>query len=220
MRFAVRKKKILLAGAGGHAKVVADLLEQTGLWDFVGAVDRSPRGRAALDSGLKILGGDEALAGLLASGVRCAAIAIGSIRDTGPRAAMRRRLERLGFALPALVHPSAVVSKKAVLGPGAQVMAGVVINAGAVIGAGAVVNTGAIIEHDCLLGADSFVGPGAVLGGGVEIGAGAFIGLGARVLQGMKIGEQAVVGAGAVVVADAAARTLVVGVPARPRRAS
>lgn len=214
------KKKILLAGAGGHAKVVADLLERTGGWDLAGAVDRDPRGDAARDSGLTILGDDDALPALLASGVRCAAVGMGSNRDTGPRAGMRRELERLGFTLPALVHPSAVVSPKAVLGPGTQVLAGALINAGAVLGAGVVVNTGAIVEHDCRLGDDSFVGPGAVLAGGVTVGPGAFIGLGARVLPGVNIGEKAVVGAGAVVVADAAARALVVGVPARPRRSS
>lgn len=214
------KKKILLAGAGGHAKVIADLLERSGRWDIAGAVDPRPRGRAALGSGLKVLGDDDALPGLLAKGVRYAAVGMGSNRDTGPRAGIRRKLEGLGFALPALVHPSAVVSPKAVLGPGTQVLAGALINAGAVLGAGVVVNTGAIVEHDCRLGDDSFVGPGAVLGGNVTLGDGAFIGLGARVLPGVNIGEMAVLGAGAVVVADAPTRALLVGVPARPRRSS
>lgn len=217
MRAAVNRKKILLAGAGGHAKVIADLLERSGRWDVAGAVDPLPRGRAALGSGLRILGDDDALPGLLKKGIRCAAVGLGSIRDTAARAAVRRRLEALGFELPALVHQSASVSPKASVGAGSQVMAGALINAGSVLGAGVVVNTGAIVEHDCRLGDDSFVGPGAVLGGGVTLGDGAFVGLGARVLQGVRIGEKAVVGAGAVVVSDVAAKTLVVGVPARPR---
>lgn len=209
-------KRIVIVGAGGHGKVVADVAALAG-WTVAGAVDRSPSGGPALASGLKILGGDDALPGLKAKGVKAAAVGVGGVQDTGPRRAVRLKLAALGFSLPALKHPSAIVARGVPLGDGAQVMAGVVINPGASVGEGVVVNTGAIVEHDCTLEDDCFVGPGAVLGGDVSVGAGAFIGLGATVLPGVALGPGCVVGAGAVVVEDVPQKAVVAGVPARSR---
>lgn len=213
-----KKASLVLVGAGGHAKVLADLVAAEGKRALAGAVDPNPAGRAARSSGLNILGDDDALPRLLAKGVTQAAVAVGSIGDTSARARLRRRLLVLGFETPALVHPTAIVSPSATIAPGAQVMAGVIINSGASVGAGAVVNTGAIIEHDCALGEDCFVGPGAALGGDVVVGAGAFVGLGASVRQGAEIGARARVGAGAAVVKNVRAGATVVGVPAREER--
>jgi UDP-perosamine 4-acetyltransferase len=208
-------KKIVVVGAGGHAKVLADLIDADGRFRVAGATDSNPHGDAAKLSGLKILGTDKVLPRLKSEGVRRAAVGVGASPHTAPRAALRRELLRLGFKLPALVHPRAIVSPLAELGDGAQVMAGAIVNAGARLGAGSVVNTGAIVEHDCAIGADAFVAPGAVLGGQVRLGAGAFVGLGAVVNPGLKIGTRAIVGSGAVVVKDVRAGATVVGVPAR-----
>ncbi|MDP3541419.1 MAG: NeuD/PglB/VioB family sugar acetyltransferase [Elusimicrobiota bacterium] len=218
MKPSKKKANFVLVGAGGHAKVLADLVAAEGRLILLGAVDPNPNGRGARASGLRILGNDDALTGLLARGVTQAAVAVGSVGDTTARARLRRRLLALGFETPALVHPTAIISPSATIAPGAQVMAGVIINPGASVGEGAVVNTGAIIEHDCALGEDCFVGPGAVLGGDVVVGAGAFIGLGASVRQGVEIGARARVGAGAAVVKDVRAGATVVGVPAREAR--
>ena len=210
-------KTLLLAGAGGHAKVVADAARLSG-WRVVGAVDPNPSGAGAKLSGLKILGADADLPRLRRAGTKAAAIGLGSVRDTGPRRRVRLALTAAGFELPAIVHPSAVVAASAELGAGAQVLARAVLNPGARVGAGAVVNTGAIVEHDATLGDDAFVGPGAVIGGQAVIGDGAFIGLGARILQGVKIGAAAVVGIGAVVLRDVPPGIVVAGVPAKPLR--
>lgn len=210
-----KKPSLVLAGAGGHARVVADLVASAGRHRVAGAVD--PRASAG-GPGLRVLGGDDALPGLLRRGVRAAAVGVGSAGDTSARARLRRRLLELGFQTPALVHPRATVARGAAIAPGVQVMAGAVVNAGASVLAGAVVNTGAIVEHDCVLGEDCFVGPGAVLGGDVIVGAGAFVGLGARVRQGVRIGAGALIGMGAVVVADVRAGATVLGVPAREVR--
>lgn len=212
------KRPLVVVGAGGHAKVLADLIAAGGRYRVVGAVDPKPNGAAAKHSGLTILGGDELLPRLKAKGVSHAAVGVGASPDTAPRAALRRALAALGFRLPALVHPRAIVSPGAALGDGSQVMAGAVVNAGARLGAGAVVNTGAVVEHDCAIGDDAFVGPGATLGGNVRLGDGAFVGLGATVNPGLTIGARAIVGAGAVVVKDVRAGATAVGVPAREKR--
>lgn len=209
---------LVIVGAGGHAKVLADLIEAGGRFRVVGATDPSPKGPAARLSGMTILGDDSILPRLKKQGVAHAAVGVGASPRTAPRARLRRTLLELGFQTPALVHPRAVVSPGAVLSPGTQVMAGAIINPGARLGPGCVINTGAIVEHDCELGPDAFVGPGAVLGGEVFLGEGSFIGLGAKVNPGVAVGERAVVGAGAVVVRDVRAGALVTGVPAREKR--
>lgn len=205
--------KLVVAGAGGHAKVVAEMARFCG-YTVVGATDPQEFARGG---GLQVLGDDDILPSLLKKGVRNAAVGIGSVKDTARRRKMRERLGRLGFSLPALKHPKAVVARGVDLGSGTQVMARAVVNPGVLVGCGVVINTGAIIEHDCALNDDVFIGPGAVLGGGVEVGAGAFVGLGAKVLQGVKLGEGCVVGAGAVVTKDVKDGVTVVGVPAKPQ---
>lgn len=205
------KKRILIAGAGGHARVVLRLLALRGEYSVAGAVDPDPRA----DLGVEILGGDDALPDLAGS-IPFAAVGLGCVKDTAPRRRLRETLENLGFRLPALIHPDASVDETAVLGDGVQVMAGTVVNPFARIGKGVVVNTGAVVEHDVEIGDDAFVGPGACVGGAARIGAEAFVGLGASVLQGVRIGAKAVVGAGAVVISDVEAGALVVGVPAKP----
>lgn len=213
-----RKIPLVIVGAGGHAKVLADLIKAEGRFRLYGAVDAKPAGPAARLSRLTIIGDDAMLPRLKKQGVRHATVGIGANPRTAPRAANRRALTLLGFELPALVHPRAIVSPGAILSPGVQVMAGAIINPGARIGAGCVINTGAIIEHDCEIGPDAFVAPGAVIGGEAMIGDSSFIGLGARINPGIVIGPRAVVGSGAVVVKDVRAGATVTGVPAREMR--
>ena len=211
------KNLIVIAGAGGHAKVVADIITRTGRFKLSGATDRRPD---AAPCGLKMLGTDSILPALLSSGTAHAAVGLGASRDTKPRGALFSRLKALGFQLPPLIHPGATVAESAELGEGCQVMAAAVVNPGVKAAANCVINTGAVVEHDCVLEEDSFICPGAVLGGGVFVGAGAFIGLGAVVLPRVRIGSGAVIGAGAVVLKDVPAGKTAVGIPAAIREVS
>lgn len=208
-------KNILLAGAGGHAKVLIDIIHEMPEFSLAGAVDPQPRGRGARLSGLKILGGDKDLKRLKRAGIRYAGVGLGSIGDTAARRRVFERLESLGFELPFLAHGTAIISDSVRLGAGAQVMAGVILNAGVRVSKNAVINTGAIIEHDVTVGPHAFIGPGARVGGEVSIGSGAFIGIGATLKQGVRIGARAVIGAGAVVLTDVPAGKTAFGVPAR-----
>jgi len=214
----IKKLPLVIVGAGGHAKVLADLIAADGRFRVIGATDPAPKGPAAKMSGMTILGGDGILPRLKKEGVKHAAVGVGSSPRTAPRARLRKTLIELGYQTPALAHPRAVVSPGAHVSPGVQIMAGAIVNPGARIGAGCVINTGAIVEHDCELGPDVFLGPGAVIGGEVILGEGAFIGLGAKILPGIAVGAEAVVGAGAVVVEDVRAGAVVTGVPAREKR--
>lgn len=202
--------RVLVHGAGGHGKVVADVALCAG-WDVCGFVDDSPAKKGQQVLGLPIWSPGDVPAQL-----RSAHLVLG-IGDNATRANAVERLRAGGGSVaPALVHPAATVGRGAQVGAGTVVMAHVVVNPDATVGEGCILNSACVIEHNCVVGAFAHVSPNAALGGAVRIGARVHVGLGAAVLPGVYIGEGARVGAGAVVVRDVAPGVTVVGVPARP----
>jgi sugar O-acyltransferase (sialic acid O-acetyltransferase NeuD family) len=215
---AAEVRGFLVWGGGGHGRVVADVVRAGG-GTVAGFIDRDAAkvgqrvdatGAAVVATETEFL--DCASAGRkLPAGAGLVALGVG---DNRQRSRCRARLDPA--LLPPVVDPTAVLSPSAVVGRGAVIMPRVVVNAGAVIGAGAILNSGAVVEHDCAIGEDAHVSPGAVLTGGVKVGRGAWVGAGAVIIPGVSVGEWAVVGAGAVVIRDVAAGATVVGNPARP----
>jgi sugar O-acyltransferase (sialic acid O-acetyltransferase NeuD family) len=208
---------LVLLGGGGHAKVLLDCLEQLHPGWAVAVLDPDTALHGTRLLGARVLGGDD-LAGPLAeanSGLRFA-VGVGAARSTALRTRLFENALEAGLRPLSLVHPTACVSRWAVIEEGAQILAGAIVNAGARVGANTIINTGAIIEHDCIVGRNAHVATGACLAGAVRVGDGAMIGIGAVVRQGQSIGATAMVGAGAVVVGDIAPGTLVAGIPARP----
>jgi len=197
--------RVLVLGGGGHAKPVIETLRALGA-EILGVLDDAPRGAVL---GVPVLGG---MADLCRLGGDAAVIAIG---DNAIRARLGARCREAGLALPALIHPSALVSGSATIGEGAQVMARAVIGAEARIGTLALVNTGAIVEHDAVIGDAAHIAPGAVLCGFVRVGARALIGAGAVLRPGVAVGEDAVVAPGAAVSEAVGDAARVGGVPAR-----
>jgi len=204
------KHRIVIVGAGDHAKVVLEALRAMNVFDVVGLTDPD----AALQHllGAPVLGGDEILPDILAKGVSSAVVAIGSNRL---RERVGQNLLAMSFTLPAVVHPSAVVSPSAQIGKGAVVMAGAMIGPLSIIGDLAIINTGAIVEHDNWIGQAAHVGPGVALAGRVRVGNRALVGVGSAVRPDISIGDDCTVGAGSAVVADAPPGVTVAGTPAR-----
>ena len=202
-------------GAGGHARVVIEILQSVGCYKVVGLLDAKWDLWHTEVLGVPVLGDDELLPELLSQGVELVFIGLGGIGDTRPRRRLYERALAVGFRVVQAIHPRAVVSPSALMGDGVTVMAGAVINAQAQVGVNVIVNTGAIVDHECLIGDHVHLATGSQLCSAVNVGDGAHIGAGATVKQCISIGEGAVVGAGAVVVKDVDPLTVVAGVPAR-----
>ncbi len=205
-------RHLVILGAGGHAKVVADLLTLLPEWHVVGLLSANPADPGFF--GLPVLGTDDALPRLRHQGVEAAAIAIG---DNAARAELGALAQRHGFTLPSLMHPAAIVSTFARIAEGAVVMAGASVGPDARLGRLVVVNTRAVVEHDCAIGDAAHIAPCAALGGKVDVGALTLVGIGAAVRPGVRIGRGTIVGAGAAVVSDLDDGVVAMGTPARVR---
>ena len=192
--------RLIIIGAGGHGKVVADIALKNGYKDIC-FLDDNTTGTCL---GFPIIGKVDLVGGLNAEYI----IAIGSnkIRETVA--------EAHDVKWATLVHPSAQIGADVQIGEGTVVMAGAVINPGAKVGRHCIINTCAVVEHDNVLEDFVHISPNAALGGTVHVGRGTHIGIGAAVRNNITIGNDTVIGAGAVVVKNISGGTYI-GVPAR-----
>ncbi|MDQ6981929.1 MAG: acetyltransferase [Mariprofundus sp.] len=202
--------QLLILGAGGHGKVMAETAEAKGVWNKIGLLDDR---HAVLDGSLRwpVLEKIEKAARFV-SEYSHATVAVGDFRK---RLEWLDMLASLGFSIPTLIHPKAWVSPSASLAEGCVVMANATVQADATLGRGCIVNTGASVDHDCSIGDGVHICPGVSLGGDVIVGYGSWLGIGSSVIQGIHIGGHATVGAGAAVISDVSDCLTVVGVPAR-----
>lgn len=208
-----KRKRLVLWGSSGHARVVADIVRATPEYDLVGMLDDlHPERRGEAVSGVSVLGDRSQLEALRREGVSHLIVAIG---DCAARHHLSEVAIGYGFQLATAVHPSAVVASDAVIGGGTVVAAAGVVGPGAHIGRSCVVNTSASVDHDCTLADAVHIGPGAHIGGGTTIGLASWIGIGATVVDHIRVGAGAIVGAGAVITKDVPDKVVVYGVPGR-----
>lgn len=201
---------VLVLGAGGHGRVVAEVVQSAGhaVEGFV--ADFVPRGELVL--GLPVLGDSSWLA---TQPPRLVALALG---DNRRREAAAQALVAHGHTVGTFVHARAWVSPTAQLGEGTVVMAMAVVNAEARVGRGVILNTACVVEHECVVGDFAHLSPHVALGGRARIGARTHVGIGASVLHLANVGDDCVVGGGAVVLKELPSGVTAVGVPARRLR--
>ncbi|HEY2746372.1 MAG TPA: NeuD/PglB/VioB family sugar acetyltransferase [Polyangia bacterium] len=193
-------RRILIVGAGGHGKVVADLLRVGGAFEIAAFADEEARQRDGdLYLGARVLAGEGALVRARELGLGWAIVAVG---DCAARLGGCERLRAHGFEIASAVHPRAVVAADVTIGAGTVVLAGAVVNTAARLGDAVLVNSMALVDHDCDIDDGVHVEPGATVGGSVRVGRATTIGSGATIVKGRRIGAHARVAPGAVVTSD------------------
>lgn len=199
--------RLIIIGAGGHGKVLADAAEKTKNYKAIAFLDDKAQGSRL---GYPIIGASSDAKKYLSDSEFIVAVGAADARER-----IMKELMALGAALATIVHPAAVIGKDVSIGAGSAVLAGAVVNPSAKIGAGCIINTRASVDHDCEIGEFSHISPGATLSGEVKLGARSWVGAGATVINCISICEGCTVGAGAVVIRDITYAGTYVGVPAR-----
>ena len=208
-----KPRNILILGAGGHGRVVLDIVLACGHHQVVGFLDNNADIHGRRIDGIPVLGSVDDLPHLAQQhGVEGVVIAIG---DNGVRRGLARKVDAYGIDLLNAVHPSATLAHNATLGRNVVVAAGVVVCAHCQIGDSVILNTGCIVDHQTMIGEGSHICPGVRIAGRVKVEPGAFVGIGATVIPKVTLGCESIVGAGSVVIEDVPALATVVGVPAR-----
>ncbi len=202
--------KTVIIGAGGHARVILDVLNYDRNIEIVAFVDKEIHGFDEKIMGIPVL--HLILPDLLKSGIKGAIIGVG---DNKIRKDYYEKFRNMGIELVNAIHPAVHLSRNAKIGKGVVIAAGATIATGAEIGNNVIVNTGAIIEHEDILEDHVHIAPGTVLAGRVKVKEGAFIGAGCVVKQYVTIGENAIIGAGSVVLEDIPENAVAVGAPAK-----
>ncbi len=192
-------KSVVIIGAGGHARVVADIIKKSG--------NRVEGYLDDFNTGKNILG---TISDCEKFAHCCFVIAIGSNHIRRKIAEQYTKIEYF-----TAIHPTAVIGEGVCVEEGSVIMANAVINSGAVIGRHAIVNTAAVVEHDCTVGDYAHISPSATLCGTVAVGAGTHIGAGAVVKNNISICTDCIIGCGAAVVKDITNPGVYAGVPAK-----
>ncbi|CAN7341290.1 acetyltransferase [Paenibacillus sp. LjRoot56] len=202
------RNKLLIIGASGQGKVVADVALKMNKWKSIGFLDDDENVESSM--GIEVVGKS---CDTFKYFQDCD-IFVG-IGNNAVRKLIQEKLEAEGANIPILIHPSAVIGEKVELSPGTVLMAGVVINCCTTIGRGCIINTGATIDHDNIIEDYVHISPGVNLAGTVRIGQGTWLGIGSTVSNNLNITCECKIGAGAVVVRDITEPGTYVGVPAR-----
>lgn len=202
------KSRLLIIGAGGHGKVVADIALRMGLWGSVAFLDDNEELLFCL--GLEVIGKASDFFDFIEDSDFIVAVGDNSIRER-----IQFGLEKVGASIVTLIHPSAIIGSEVVIGAGSVVMAGVVVNCSTKVGRGCILNSCCSVDHDNVIGDFVHVSPGVCLGGGVSIGNNSWIGIGSVVINSVSVCGGCVVGAGGVVVRDIIDVGTYVGVPVR-----
>lgn len=193
--------RLIIVGASGHGKVVADIARLNGYKKIVFLDDNEDVKECA---GYPVAGkSSEAPEGDVFIGIGDAKI--------------RKRF--MDFykdrQQPVLIHPSAVIAKGVIIEKGTVVMAGAVVNPEVTIGKGCIINTSSSVDHDCVIGDYCHISVGAHLSGTVNVGSNSWIGTGAIISNNVSICPDTLVGAGAVVVNNINLPGVYIGIPAK-----
>lgn len=196
--------RLIIIGAGGHGKVIADNALKNG-YQSICFVDDHATGDVM---GFPVIGACSEIEALN-DGNTDFVIGIGN------NTVRKAIAEKYPVHWVSIVHPSAQIGFDVRIGKGTVIMGNAVVNVSAIIGEHCIINTGAVVEHDDVIEDYVHISPRAALAGTVRVGAHTHIGIGATVRNNTDICSDCIIGAGAVVVKDIRESGTYVGVPAK-----
>ncbi len=190
------KKKILIIGAGGHAKSCIDIIESSTKYkiNYILGKKKEVNNKILnykvnlIESDLKKIKGNQ-------YGI----VGIGQINNSRKRKYYYELLKSIGIKIPVIKSNRSYVSKYAYIGEGTVVFHGAVINSDVEVGNNCIINSQSLIEHDVKIGSQVHISTGAKVNGGCKIGNGTFIGSGAVIRENVEIGINCIIGAGVVI---------------------
>lgn len=200
-------KDVIIIGAGGHAKVIADIIYKSGD-NLIGFLDDNLANKGKeIYLGKKVIGTTKDIE-IYNKNYFIIGIGNNSIR--------KKINNENNLKLYTAIHPSAIIAEDVKIGTGSVIMAGVVINPGTVIGKNCIINTCSSLDHDNLLEDYVHISPGVHLAGTVSVKEGTWICTGAIVKNNITIGKNNIIGAGGVVIKNIEEENgTYVGVPVR-----
>ncbi len=215
MKKNIQKKKLLIIGAGGHAKVCYDICISN-KYKFIGYLINNYKKNfnKIKENKKKFIIDDLTNINKYINRNTYFFIAIGDnkIRER----IFRKYYKTIKFAN--LIHPSSILSKSVILGKNIIVNAGSILNSDVVVSDNTIINSGSIIEHDVKIGKHSHLCPGVKIAGNVKIGSNVFVGLGSNIINNLKIENNVTIGAGSLVLKNIKKMSKVAGVPAKKIR--
>lgn len=196
-------KKLVIIGASGHGKVIADIALKNGYEEILFLDDDESLTECA---GFPVVGKTSMAMDIDGDKI----VAIGN-------AEIRERIQNNLGDVVTLIHPDAVISRRVDIGKGTVVMAGAIVNSDTIIGEGCIINTGSSIDHDCRIGNYTHISVGTHVAGTVNIGNRTWVGAGATVSNNIKICNDCTIGAGALVINDIEQAGIYIGIPAKEK---
>lgn len=205
-------KPIIVVGAGGHCRVVLSILAYYKEFRVVGIADRNLDYKGEKICGSIIQYSWHDFIKLYQRNIRHAVIAVGNNKE---RKDLYSRLKKIGFKIPSIVHPTALIEKNATLKDGNIVCMGAKIGSMVSIGSNCIVYTGSILDHESIIQNNVFIAPACAIAGRVKVKKNAYVGIGTTIKEKIIIGSNAIIGAGSVVIRDVSDNTVVMGSPAK-----
>lgn len=201
-------KRLIIAGAGGHGKVLADIADKMEIYKYIAFLDDNESIKSVM--GYPVIGTmdfsdfqketDEII------------VAVGNCHI---RKKLQTKYESIGIKIATLIHPTAIIGSNVIIDSGTVIMAGVVINCDASIGKGNIINTCASVDHECMIEEFVHISVGTHLCGNVHVGKECWIGAGSVISNNISVCSECMIGAGAVVVKNIEKSGTYVGVPVR-----
>ncbi|OBT10104.1 shikimate dehydrogenase [Vibrio sp. UCD-FRSSP16_10] len=188
------KLPIVIIGGGGHASVLADILQRQNR-EILAVVCPDEINQRSVFSGILHIKEDVGITRFPPSQI-CLVNGIGMLPKSNFKQKINEYFLSLGYKFETIISEHALVSPYATIESGAQILPMAIVQAGAVVGSHSIINTAAIIEHDCNIGSYNHIAPKATLCGDVKTEDSAYIGAGAIIIQGLSVGYKAIVGAG------------------------